>query len=71
MTYQGKPTIDTFVTRIGDGMAALTVLVGGHVLGLATDTFFVFNVVLVLAWLVLCFEVIRRYRALSEGSASA
>jgi len=71
MTYQGKPTIDTFVTRIGDGMAALTVLVGGHVLGLATDTFFVLNVVLVLAWLVLCFEVIRRYRALSEGSASA
>jgi len=71
MTYQGKPTIDSFVTRFGDGMAALTVLVGGHVLALATDTFFVFNVVLVLAWLALCFEVIRRYRAQSEGAASA
>jgi AAA family ATP:ADP antiporter len=71
MTYQGKPTIDSFVTRIGDGLAALTVLVGGHVLALATDTFFVFNVVLVLAWLVLCFEVIRRYRAQGEGAASA
>src|SRR5262249_39770928 len=52
MTYQGKPTIDSFVTRMGDGMAALTVLIGGHVLALATDTFFVFNVALVLAWLV-------------------
>ena len=67
MTYQGKPTIDSFVTRMGDGLAALTVLIGGHVLSLATDTFFVFNVALVLAWLVLCFEVIRRYRAQSEA----
>jgi AAA family ATP:ADP antiporter len=70
MTYQGKPTIDSFVTRVGDGMAALTVLVGGHVLHLATDTFFVFNVGLVLLWLLVSREVIRRHRRLAEEAAA-
>jgi AAA family ATP:ADP antiporter len=69
MTYQGKPTIDSFVTRLGDGLAALTVLIGGHVLDLATDTFFGFNVALVLLWFLVCFEVIRRHRRLAEEAA--
>ncbi len=66
VTYQGKPAIDSLITRVGDGLAALTVLVGGHVLQLATDTFFVFNVGLVLLWLLVCVDVIRRHRRLVE-----
>jgi AAA family ATP:ADP antiporter len=66
MTYQGKPTIDTLVTRIGDGLAAVTALVGVQLLDLATDSYFVFNVALVLVWLVLSVDVIRKHRELSE-----
>jgi AAA family ATP:ADP antiporter len=66
MTYQGKPTIDTLVTRIGDGLAAVTALVGVQLLDLATDSYFVFNVALVLVWLALTFDVIRKHRELSE-----
>jgi AAA family ATP:ADP antiporter len=69
VTYQGKPTIDSLITRVGDGLAALTVLIGGHVLDLATDTFFGFNVALVLLWLLVCIEVIRRHRRLAEEAA--
>jgi hypothetical protein len=49
----------------------LTVLVGGHVLQLATDTFFVLNVGLVLLWLVLGVDVIRRHRRLVEEAAGS
>ncbi len=69
MTYQGKPTIDTLVTRIGDGLAAVTALVGVQLLDLATDSYFIFNVALVLVWLALTFDVIRKHRELSEEAA--
>jgi len=69
MTYQGKPTIDTLVTRIGDGLAAVTAMVGVQLLDWATDSYFVFNAVLVLVWLALSFDVIRRHRELSEEVA--
>ena len=69
MTYQGKPAIDTLITRIGDGLAALTALVGVQMLDWATDSYFVFNAVLVLVWLALSFDVIRRHRELSEEAA--
>jgi len=66
MTYQGKPTIDTLVTRMGDGLAAVTALVGVQLLDLATDSYFIFNAALVLLWLALTFDVIRKHRQLSE-----
>jgi AAA family ATP:ADP antiporter len=66
MTYQGKPTIDTLVTRLGDGLAAVTALVGVQLLDLATDSYFVFNSALVLVWIALSFDVIRRHRQLGE-----
>jgi AAA family ATP:ADP antiporter len=71
MTYQGKPAIDTLVTRIGDGMAAVTVVVGVQVLDLATDSYFVFNIGLVLVWIAIAFEVIRQHRRLSQEAAGA
>jgi AAA family ATP:ADP antiporter len=51
MKFRGKPAIDTLYYRLGDGFAALTVLVGVQLLALATEQFFILNVALVLCWL--------------------
>jgi AAA family ATP:ADP antiporter len=66
LKYKGKPTIDSLFVRIGDGIAALTVLVGVQLLALSTQSFFVLNVVLVVIWIVLAWVVIREHRRLSE-----
>ena len=70
MKYKGKTTIDTFFVRAGDGLAALTVLVGVQLLALPTACFFLFNVGLFLFWLALALVLVREYRRLSrEGAA--
>jgi AAA family ATP:ADP antiporter len=66
MTYKGKPTIDSLIVRIGDGIAALTVLVGVQFMALSTQSFFVLNVALVLIWIAFAFVVIREHRRLSN-----
>jgi AAA family ATP:ADP antiporter len=68
--YKGKPTIDTLFVRVGDGLAAATVLVGVHFLALPTASYFVINVGLALVWLALGFVVVREYRRLSEREES-
>ena len=65
--FKGKTTIDSLFVRLGDGMATLTVLVGVRVLGLATAGFFVFNVALVLVWIVFGLVVVRDHRRLTEA----
>ena len=60
MRFQGKPAIDTLYVRLGDGLAAITVLVGVQLLTLATGEFFAFNVFLVLCWLVAGVLLVRR-----------
>jgi AAA family ATP:ADP antiporter len=66
--FKGKPTIDSLFARIGDGLAALTVLVGVRALDLATGSFFAFNVALVLVWIFYALVVVREHRRLTEGS---
>jgi AAA family ATP:ADP antiporter len=66
MKYKGKPTIDSLCVRIGDGIAALTVLIGVQLLALSTQSFFVLNVALVLLWIVFAFVVVREHRRLSD-----
>jgi AAA family ATP:ADP antiporter len=66
MKYKGKPTIDSLCVRIGDGIAALTVLIGVQLLALSTQSFFVVNVILVLIWIALALVVIREHQGLSE-----
>jgi AAA family ATP:ADP antiporter len=66
MKYKGKPTIDSLFVRIGDGIAALTVLIGVQLLALSTQSFFILNVVLVLVWIAFAFVVIREHRRLSQ-----
>ena len=65
MKFHGKPAIDTLYVRLGDGLAAITVLVGVHVLALATKEFFVFNILLVICWLVAGILLVREHRRLS------
>ncbi len=67
MKFRGKPAIDTLYVRLGDGLAAGTVLVGVHLLALTTGAFFVFNVFLVLCWLVAGVLLIREHRRASEA----
>jgi len=70
MKFRGKPAIDTLYVRIGDGLAALTVLVGVQVLALTTEKFFVFNVSLVLLWFAFSALLIREHRKASEANPS-
>jgi AAA family ATP:ADP antiporter len=60
--FRGKPAIDTLYVRLGDGLAALTVLVGVQLLAMATRSFFIFNVSLVLLWLAFTIVLIREHR---------
>ena len=66
LKFRGKPAIDTLYVRIGDGFAALTVLVGVQFLSLATEQFFVFNVFLVLLWLVAGILLVREHRKATQ-----
>jgi AAA family ATP:ADP antiporter len=69
MKFHGKPAIDTLYVRLGDGLAAITVLVGVHMLALATQQFFVFNVFLVLCWLVAGVLLVREHRRASDAAS--
>ena len=65
MKYKGKPTIDTLFVRVGDGLAAATVLVGVQILGLATGQYFAFTVLLVVVWIALGVGVVREHQRLA------
>jgi AAA family ATP:ADP antiporter len=70
MKYRAKPAIDSLFVRLGDGFAALTVLVGARFLDLSTQRFFVFNVLLVVAWLAASTVIVRMYsRMMAETEA--
>ncbi|MBW2267555.1 MAG: hypothetical protein JRH16_03180 [Deltaproteobacteria bacterium] len=68
---KGKPTIDALFARIGDGMAAVTALVGAQLLALATETYFAFNVFLILIWLAFSVRIVREHKRLSEARAES
>lgn len=62
MKFRGKPAIDTLYVRMGDGLAALTVLVGVELLALTTQQFFIFNIALVVLWLVFAVMLVSEHR---------
>jgi AAA family ATP:ADP antiporter len=64
MIYKAKVTVDTFFTRMGDGLAALTVLVGTQIISLSLKQFMVFNVLLASIWTLLAVAVVRENRRL-------
>ncbi len=53
MLYQAKPTVDTLFVRLGDGMAALTILIGTRIFELSNTGFVIINIILVLIWFIL------------------
>ena len=59
MKYWTKPAIDALFVRLGDGMAALTVLVGFTMLELSDQNLFLVNVALVGSWLVAALVIVR------------
>ena len=59
MLYQAKTAIDTLFVRIGDGLAALTVLIGTRLLVLDLISFLLINVFLVIVWIGLAFFLAR------------
>jgi len=69
VTFKGKPTIDTLFVRVGDGLAAATVLIGTRVLLLPTTGYFAFNVFLVLVWIGSAILLTREHRRLSSSNS--
>jgi AAA family ATP:ADP antiporter len=65
VTFKAKPTIDTFFMRAGDGLAAVTVLLGSQVLSVPDRSYFAVNISLVVLWLGIAVWIVREYRRLS------
>jgi AAA family ATP:ADP antiporter len=71
MKYKAKPVVDSLFVRLGDGFAALTVLLGVQFLHLSTQHFFYVTVALVLAWLAAATVIVREHRRLTASHAVA
>jgi ATP:ADP antiporter, AAA family len=61
MKYKAKPVVDSLFVRLGDGLAALTVLLGVHMLALSTRSFFLVNVALSLVWIGAALVIVREH----------
>jgi len=71
MKYRAKPAVDSLFVRMGDGLAALTVLVGVHFLDLSTRSLFIVNIAIVIAWLAVSVFVVREHKRLAAASAGS
>jgi AAA family ATP:ADP antiporter len=65
MKYKAKPAIETFFVRLGDGVAAVTVMIAVQFHALAIRSALILNVTLVVLWLVAARVVIRGHRRLA------
>jgi ATP:ADP antiporter, AAA family len=72
MKYKAKPVVDSLFVRLGDGCAALTVLLGVQLLALSTRSFFLVNVALTLVWIAASIVIVREHdRLVAAGSRKA
>lgn len=71
MLYQAKTAIDTLFVRVGDGLAALTVLIGTRIIVLDLVNFLFINVFLVIVWLGLAIYLARENKRLRQGVPAA
>jgi AAA family ATP:ADP antiporter len=72
MLYQAKATVDTLFVRIGDGLAALIVLLGTRVWSFSLFDFLIINIVLSLIWTGFAIYLSREYRRMDrENQAGA
>jgi len=65
VTFKAKPTVDTFFMRAGDGLAAVTVLLGSQVFSAPSRSYFAVNIGLCVLWLGLATWIVREYGKLS------
>jgi len=70
MLYQAKPTIDTLFVRLGDGLAALTILVGTRVFSLGNTGFIVINILLVIVWITISRYLQREHGRWTRSAAN-
>ena len=66
--FSGKQVIDSFFVRMGDVLSAALVFVGTAVLTLRPRQFALVNAVIVIAWLMLAWQVGREYVTRSQAS---
>ena len=74
MLYQAKTAIDTLFVRIGDGFAALTVLIGTRFIALDLVSFLLINVLLIFVWIGIAIFLVyenRRLRQLTPAQVAA
>ena len=71
MKYKAKPAVETLCVRVGDGLAAITVLIGIHFYALPTPSLFLFNVALVCVWLLMAGAVVRGYARMRAAAPAA
>ncbi|HSV06197.1 MAG TPA: hypothetical protein VLI07_06775 [Candidatus Binatus sp.] len=71
MKYWTKPAMDSLFLRLGDGMAALTILVGLQLLHLSTGSLALVNVGLVGCWLGAAVVIVLEYRRLMQAGTPA
>lgn len=69
MLYQAKTAVDTLFVRLGDGLAALTVMIGVRVFDLSILNFLIINILLILVWIGLAFFLIEENRRWTSGQA--
>lgn len=62
--FKAKTTIDSLFARLGDGMAAVTVLLGVNFFMFSLKNYFVLNAVLVTLWLIFTILIVRAHRQL-------
>jgi AAA family ATP:ADP antiporter len=67
--YAAKQVIDGFFVRVGDLLAAGVVFAGNQLVGAKVAGFATLNLVLVVLWVFVALKVLRRHRALRDGSA--
>jgi AAA family ATP:ADP antiporter len=65
VTFKAKPTVDSLFMRAGDGLAALTVLLGVQVFSAPDRSYFAVNVSLALVWLGLAVWIVKEHGRLS------
>jgi len=70
MLYQAKPTVDTLFVRLGDGLAALTIMIGTRVFHLGNFGFVIFNICLVLVWIMLSSYLYREHEQWKQAAAN-
>lgn len=68
MLYQAKPTVDSLFVRLGDGFAALTILIGTRVVSLSNQDFVLINIFLVFIWVGLSIYLYHENRRWSQAN---